>query len=52
MFCKNIKKHAQETLFFGIVFVLWLVEQGGPPPPFHCWCHAVVKGEGGGLVAV
>jgi hypothetical protein len=31
-------------VFFGIFFVLWLVEQGSPPPPFHCWCHAVVKG--------
>ena len=33
-------------MFFGIVFVLWLVEQGSPPPSFHCWCHAVVKGGG------
>ena len=43
MFCKNIKKRARETLFFGIVFVLWLVEQGSPPPPCYLQNHAVVE---------
>jgi hypothetical protein len=40
----------REIVFFGIVFVLWLVKQGSPPPLFHCWCHAVVKVGGGGKV--
>jgi hypothetical protein len=43
MFCKNNKKRAWETVFFGIVFVLWLVEQGSPPPPFYLQNHAVVE---------
>ena len=50
MFCKNIKKSAWETVFFGIVFVLWLVEQGSPPPPFHHWCHACTRAIPDGLV--
>ena len=43
MFCKNIKKRVWEMVFFGIVFVLWLVEQGSPPPSFYLQNHDVVE---------
>jgi hypothetical protein len=43
MFCKNIKKRVWEMVFFGIVFVLWLVTQGSPPPSFYLQNHDVVE---------
>ena len=37
-------EHMWKTAFSLTVSVLGIVQEGSPPPPFHHWCHAVVKG--------
>jgi hypothetical protein len=39
-----LSERARKMAFSSTVLVLKIVKEGSPPPPFHCWCHAVVKG--------